>query len=172
MQNKSIEAIARIAGCTLAGREHVTEMTDLLKNNPDRFNELLSAYDQVIIQFNNSSFDDIPLEFTNARKLKTLLGTIQLRTVAEMDASDSPYNLRSTLKQMKAMMLRGETTKEEPWLRFHTTNTDPEALVSGGIIHTMEEYYLAHANLPDDVQRGMIELAIDEILSLNPDNPL
>lgn len=174
MRVEFLETISKIAAHTLKDRKQVSEVLRWLKNNRECFNQLITSFDQLIGQFNTESIENIPEECSHARQLKQLLGNAVLPTIDEMRVLEnigSPFNLLRTMKHVNSMMIRGETTKVEPYLAFHTRSADTEALVMGAIIHIVEEYYLANAGLPIDVTRGVIELAIDEMLSLHKDNP-
>lgn len=175
MSGISPEAIEKIAGRTLSERLQVPEMLAWLKDHKQRFTELVAAFDQVVDQFTNTFINEIPEECIHARRLKELLGNTALPMLNEMSLLKyigRAKNLFCTMKQVDVMMARGETTKEEPYLAFHQTKTNMEALMIGAIIHIAEEYYLAHAQLPKGIQRGDIELALEEMLSLHKENPL
>lgn len=172
MHAQTVEVISKIANRTLKDRQQVPEIIKWTKENEAHFNELLESFDQTITMLNDLSENDIPADFINTLALKKALGSRRLPTVSEMSESDSPFNLFGTLKHVSRMMSRGETTKEEPWLAFHTKKIDKESLVVGAIIHTSEEYYLAHANVPPTIHRGMIEFAVEEVSSLDPNSPI
>lgn len=167
MHKMGVEVITKITDHTLKDRQQVPEIISWTKENEDTFNKLIESFDQAVTKLNSLAVNEIPADFINTQALKNALGPRRLPTISEMSESDNPLNLFGTLKHVNKMMTRGETTKEEPWLAFHTKKIDKESLAVGAIIHITEEYFLAHANLPPSIHRGMIEFAVEEVSSLD-----
>lgn len=167
------DSVTKLGNRVLSERENSEEVLGWIRENPEQFDLLLKAFDDVIHLFNNSSVT-LSKEYMNLNKTKNELRVASLPTIFEMiDRHDfkTLLQLGKTFRKLNGMMARGETTKEEPYVAYHTAKTnDLEALVVGSLFHFYEEHVLAHEGIP--VERGNIEGALIETLSQMPTNPL
>lgn len=164
--------VQRFGKRLLRDRKNVDHMLDWIETSPEKFAEILKAFDNIIAKFNESS--EIETSHTNTIFFKEFLGPNTLPTIAEMTLQgdfQSLLHLGRTFSRLNGMMHRGETTKLEPYVKFHTkTTVGPEALVVGSLFHFYEEHVLQHYGISLD--RGVLEGALIETLSLLQDNML
>lgn len=173
--NEGHQVIERVASRTLVERVNVPQMTEWIHTNPERFETLLNSLDLVITGFNRSLTSSIPDNLTNLRALQTTFQGEQLPTTKEMLSESGKGRLKAFLKAMKtmnAMMERGESTREEPYLWFHATNTDEEALVVGGIFHGYEELMKTDDRLKNRFVHDQLINGLIEVLAQQQENPL
>lgn len=174
---EAIHTIAKLARRTAEQRVNVPAMIDWIDQNPTQFQGMLDSFDQVVDRFNRIRIIEIPDSLKNTKAIKEKMDQNLPTTSILITESESLSGIRfrsfvDTLKDVEKMMERGETTKEEPYLAYHTTKTDTQALVVGGLFHVYEEMLLRDPNLSDVFRRGQLVDALVEMLAKDRTNLL
>ena len=174
MPEEQMGIIEGVAARTLSERENMDKVLAWEKENPERFKELLTALDALIGAFNQALTEEPSEEFPNIGKLQGQLKGERIPTQEELGEEGRVQFIAfvRALKGMNELMKSGETTKTNPYLRFHTTKTDTEALAVGAILHGYEELVMRHAKLAGLFKRDELIDGFVEVLSRHPENPL
>ena len=166
--------VERFGPRVLGQRPNSAKVFNWLEKNPEKFDQLLEAFDAAILLFNENGAA-LPENCINARTLKAKLKIEQLPTIASINEHPSTFTTARrffmTLKEVDKMMQRGEMPpdkRKQPWLRFHTTKNMARTLVVAAISHVYEEYVVKNHLAPG--KRGEIESALIESMANLPRN--
>lgn len=152
--------------------QNTSTMLEWVSNNPREFETLLSDFDKIIQDFNSLPKDQLPSYYINFYLIKSAINGRLLPTTQEMLTATGTREIKtfmSVMRDIDAMMRRGqlpEDQREEPYLRYHTTQTDIRNLVVAGIFHTYEEVVIAREKLGGKFERDRLVEALMEIASL------
>lgn len=163
------DVVEKVAGRTIGERENITPMLEWARQNPERVQALLASFDGLVQRLNVMLAGDVLSHLTNVIALKEKLGGNLLPTQEDMN-QDGIARFTSFVRGMKTMsdmMARGETTKDKPYLRFHTTTTDSEALAVGAIFHGYEEMMARHSELGAFFANDQLVNALIEVIDFS-----
>lgn len=156
--------IINTAEVLIGKRTNVKHMLAWIQKHPSVFNHQLLLFDAAITKLNaNVTSASIPEELINITSLKDKGNFPKLPSISTIDENQFTSFARSLIT-MNTMMKRGETTQEEPLMRFHMTQAVMPALVVGAIFHTYEEMMLRDRRF-GMLERGHLDGALIESLS-------
>lgn len=176
--NDTAEITVKVLKRTLADRMNAERAITWIENSPQRFNELIQAFDEVVARHNTLNvLEAIPDSMANTQYIRFWLHDKTIPTITGMMCENKGMlkQFIKTARGANILMMRGESNeglKERPYLSFHTSKADDEALVIGGIFHMYEELLLNDQGLKGCVQRDVLLDSMIEVLSMDTQNPL
>ncbi|MBI4136885.1 hypothetical protein HY469_02375 [Candidatus Roizmanbacteria bacterium] len=167
-------SITDIATLRLRERKNAdTVLRWMVENREERIPQLLRDFDRIINRFNRNKPASLPEDLRNARNFKEQFPDRILPSLTRLAGEDIHNdNLIETFVIMNEMMIRGETTREEPNLSWLLGGGDEEAKFIGGLYHGYEERLLLDPEYAPWTTRGTIVDGLVEIASLEPDTSL
>ncbi|HKZ34960.1 MAG TPA: hypothetical protein VJ179_03805 [Patescibacteria group bacterium] len=153
--------------------QNTSEMLAWIDNNMEAFAGFLQVFDGIIARFNDRPAEDVQKSFINTMLLKDVLGEKKLPSIKAMESAGGTSEVKifmRTLRDVISMMKKGEFPEEqrqEPFLRYHTTQTDTRNLIVAAIFHTYEVLAAKREGLegrfePDRLVEALMEIASEK----------